>query len=78
LTALGSALEAKIRRTAFKRCFPFQLAPLQLGSVHKQRFVVTNQSNSSKRLHVIVPATPYFKAKCEKRGRAWRKSFATS
>jgi len=49
-------------------CCQFQLAPLQLGSVHKQRFVVTNQSSSSKRLHVIVPATPYFKAKCEKRG----------
>lgn len=39
-----------------------------LGSVHKQRFVVTNLTSSSKRLHIVVPTTPYFKATFEKRG----------
>eukprot|EP00227_Mantoniella_beaufortii_P014551 CAMPEP_0197576992 /NCGR_PEP_ID=MMETSP1326-20131121/1787_1 /TAXON_ID=1155430 /ORGANISM="Genus nov. species nov., Strain RCC2288" /LENGTH=475 /DNA_ID=CAMNT_0043139983 /DNA_START=68 /DNA_END=1492 /DNA_ORIENTATION=- len=39
-----------------------------LGKVHRQRFVVTNHSNTSKRLHVIVPGTSFFKATCEKRG----------
>jgi hypothetical protein len=39
-----------------------------VGSVHKQRFVVTNLSTESKRLHVVIPTTPYFKVAMTKRG----------
>ena len=40
----------------------------EVNRVHKQRFVVTNLTNASKRLHVVVPTTPHFKCTFEKRG----------
>ena len=39
-----------------------------MGKVHKQRLVITNTSRVSRRIHVVLPSTPFFRAECSRRG----------
>ena len=40
----------------------------EVGKVHTQRLVITNTSRVSRRIHVVLPSTPFFRAECSRRG----------
>ena len=40
----------------------------KLNKVHTQKLRLVNRSDRSQRVHIIVPTTPYFKAKYNKKG----------
>lgn len=40
----------------------------KLNKVHTQKLRLVNRSDRSQRVHIIVPTTPYFKAKYDKKG----------
>jgi len=69
---LQSALDTEIRPTAFKLCFQFQLAPLQLGNVPCNQPVVTVTNSTiecspSGRVVQVVTFKPVLKAPRTKR-----------
>ena len=40
----------------------------EVGKTHTQRLVITNTSRVSRRIHVVLPSTPFFRAECSRRG----------
>ena len=38
----------------------------EIGKTHTQRLVITNTSRVSRRIHVVLPSTPFFRAECSR------------
>ena len=44
----------------------------EAGKTHTQRLVITNTSRVSRRIHVVLPSTPFFRAECSAAGSSRR------
>eukprot|EP00899_Mesostigma_viride_P017824 jgi/Mesvir1/26042/Mv26553-RA.1 len=66
----NSRVYAKLGNNRFFEVRPaiLHFGGYRVGKTHAQKIRVVNVSERSRRLHIIEPATPFFRIKCNKQG----------